>query len=264
MKLVRDAARGVHPTHPAASRRRALGPALAIAITALVGGCGGDASFPVTDPREILSKVVDRAIALERVHLDVQLAEAGNFLGGPERASLQADLDVKGGELSLTAKSSEATAAPLRLVIADGSLFTSAGGGWDVTDLGDAVAGGPLAMLPARERIVDVLRAIVADARVGLERRDPVECSVGRCYSVTVTVPAAVLWDHLRPVIGPALGLPDVLPGDVPPVNLLVYANPATFDLVYAEIVYAPSSGRFRLMIDASRHDQPMEIKPPQ
>jgi hypothetical protein len=67
----------------------------------------------------------------------------------------------------------------------------------------------------------------------------------------------------LRPVVGPAL-LPDALPGDVPPVNLLVYANPATFDLIYVEIVYAPSSGRVRLIVDASRHDQPMEIKPPQ
>jgi hypothetical protein len=76
-------------------------------------------------------------------------------------------------------------------------------------------------------------------------------------------VPVHVLWDHQRPVIGPALGLPDVPPPDVPALNLLIYANPATFDIIYAEVVYAPSSGRARLLIDASGHDQPMEIKAP-
>jgi hypothetical protein len=246
----------------AIGRAAALAAALASAI--LVGGCGSnDPSFLVTEPRELLSKVVDRMVALQRVHLEAQLAEPGGLLGGPDGGALQADLDIANGELSLAAKSTEAAAGPVGVVIADGSVFTLNGGVWDVTPLADAVSSGPLAMLPARERLIELLRAIAADQRVGLERRDPVECSTGRCYALVVTAPMIVLWEHLGPIARPALGLPDVLPGDVPPVNLLLYAHPTTFDLVRAELVYAPSGGRVRLVVDLRGHDQPMQIQPP-
>ena len=244
---------------------RAAALAGVIAAATLVGACGAnDASFPVTDPRELLTKVVDRMIALQRVHIDVQLLESGNFLGGPAGATLQADLDLANSELSLAAKSTEAAADAVRVVVANGTIFSSSGGNWDVTSLEKAAAAGPLGLLPARERVAEAMRAIVADERVGLERRDPVECPVGRCYSLVVTVPMVVLWKHVGPLVQPALGLPDVLPGDVPPVNLLLLADPATFDLVYAELVYAPSSGRTRLRVDATGHDKPMQIVAPQ
>lgn len=249
----------------AAALSRVAGLTLAIALAASAAGCASsEPSFPVTDPRELLSKALDRTIALQRVHLDVQLAESGGLTGGPDSATLQADLDVANGELSLAAKSSEAAAAPVGLVIADGRVFTSNGGAWDVTDLPNAVAGSPLAMLPAREQLAGVLRAIGADERVSTELRDPVECSVGRCYSLVVNVPMPVLWDHLGPIVRPAVGFPDALPADVPPVDLLLYVDPATFDPVFLELVFAPSGGRVRLLVKATGHDRPMEIKPPQ
>ena len=232
-----------------------------IVAATLVAGCGAnDASFPVTDPRELLTKVVDRTIALQRVHVDAQLVEAGNLLGGPVGAMLQADLDIANSELSLTAKSMELAADPIRLVIADGHVFNSSGDSSGVVPLADVAAGGPLGLLPARERVVEAIRAIVADGRLGLELRDPVECSVGRCYALVVTVPMVVLWDDLGPLARPVLGLPDVLPGDVPAVSLFLVADPATFDLIYIELVSAPSTGRIRLRVDASAHDKPMQI----
>jgi hypothetical protein len=242
-------------------RVAALAAALASAI--LIGGCGGnDPSFPVTDPRELLSKIIDRTVAVQRVHLDAQLVEASNFLGGPEGGALQADLDIANGELSLAANSSEAAAAAVRVVIADGRVFTSNGGAWDVMPLADFVASGPLDMLPPRERLVEALRAIAADHRVGLERRDPVECATGRCYVLVVTVPIVVLWDHLRPIARPMFGLPDALPGDIPPGSLLLHADPS-FDLVRAELVHTSSSGLVRLVVALRGHDQPMEIQAP-
>ena len=59
------------------------------------------------------------------------------------------------------------------------------------------------------------------------------------------------------------MGLPDTLPPDIPPVNLLFVVDPVTLDLVHAELIFAPSSGRFHAVIEATNHDQPLAIEAP-
>jgi hypothetical protein len=240
----------------------------AVALTTTLAGCGGsDPSFPITDARELLTKTIDRAIALERVHLEAQLAEAGNLIGGPNSAQLKADLDLKGGEVSLTATSSEAAAAPVGLVIADGGAFVSSGGVWQAMPFDLAGATGIFPTLPDRSVFEGALRDIAADERVTLELRDPVESGSGRYYALVVTVPPQVWWDHLIPVVSAAEGglvpTPESMPADMPPLNLLLYVVPGTLDIAHAEFVMTPSSGPVRLIVEASGHDQPMDIVAP-
>lgn len=239
---------------------------MVLAVLTLAAACqASQPSFPITDARELLTKTVERAIALDQVHLDVNLAEAGNFLGGPDTATMQMDADLVDAEMSLTATSSEAGAAPVGIVIADGGLFTSSGGAWDEQPLASDDPDSLLARLPDRPTIERALRAIAADDRVAPELGETVDCATGRCYALVVTIPPQVLWDHVGPAweASGMSDLPATLPPDVPAVSLLFHIDPADLDVVRAELIYGPSSGRVHVVVDASKHDDPMDIVAP-
>src|SRR5262245_2411729 len=143
------------------SRQILIGLGLMAAAVVLMVACGGfsiggNPSFPISDARELLTKSIDRTLALETVHLEAQLLEAGNFLGGPEGARLQANVDLAEGEVSLQANSTEAQAPPVGLVVADGSAFVSSGGKWSVTPLAqlDPMIAG---MIPSREVLTKLI-----------------------------------------------------------------------------------------------------------
>ena len=231
----------------------------AVALVALVAACGSPKPSTIDDPRAVLQKVTERLFTVRTVHLKVNLAEAGNMLGGPESAQAEGDFDTVLGELSVRGRSSEAAAAPFEAVIDGGRLFTRTNGPWAREPVEGLVAA-----LPTKDAARAALAAVVGDPRIGV-RLDPLAtCPTGDCYSLILEVPGAAGWDIVAGVLlRQLMDVPAQPPPDLPNSAIRVYADVKTFDLVQLEVIIDDRGGRIRLVVDATNHDAPIRIDPP-
>jgi len=177
---------------------RRLAPLL-IAIIAVLAACQGTPAL--TDPAEIITQGFDATADLKSFHISVEVdgtistPDTGGTLS-LEGTTLEADIDISGEQISLTAAVPAffGLTADLLIIGQDMYVRTSLEGTkWTHSDLGGMIPGASAVPSPDIQAMIDDIREFLEKDGVVSTREDDIACGDRQCYHVTVSIPPDVL-----------------------------------------------------------------------
>lgn len=251
------------PRRPTRPLRRRVAAVTALAI--VVGACG-PSTPALADPVEILQAGATSLGEMETLQLrglvegEIPLAIGGDG-GAPlplDGTTIDAEIDVAGGELALELVAPALLNLRLNLVVADGAAYLRApvltGETWIRQAAEGGLGGDPGAALEG-------LAAFLARPELAPERLPDARCAGTDCYSVRFTVPADELGAALGDLGGAIPGLaPDAI-GDATVTAGVRTDNRqlATLDLE----VPAGGSEPLTISLEIGRVNEPVTIEAP-
>ena len=226
---------------------------VACATLAACGGEGGPSASP--DPRELFIRALDRAMALQSVHVTGRVEFQGAVLGAVSGTTFDADVDFGRGAIHAQGGAPSASPPQFELVVAEGVWYRRDGNGWQRS-------GGGMIPMPAGDDIRSALSSFATDDRLVVTSTE-VTCGARTCHRLVATVPPDVVWERFAPVIRSLIYVPDEQPADLAPVTVEVTADALTSDPVHIEVVTTFGGAPAKLTIDGSAYDLPLSITPP-
>ena len=257
----------------AAPRRRLVRPAVVRAVTAatllalVAAACGGPSQPALTDPVKILQAGASSLGEMGTFHLrgaidgEVALSLGGAGGGAPlpvNGTTLDGDVDVAAGELSVEILVPALLNARIDLVVADGSAYLRAPMVTGDTWVKQPVGGGIGVDVGAA---IDGLAAFLARPELQPEILPDTRCAGTDCYSVGFTVPAAEVRDALGS-LGSAI--PGLSGDDVGDVTVTVGVRKDNQDLATIGLeIPAGGAKPLTIELELSKVGQPVTITPP-
>jgi hypothetical protein len=254
-------------TRPRRSTRPLRPLAAVLAMLALLLAACGPSQPELTDPVEILQAGAASLGEMETLHVrglvegEIPLAIGGAGGGAPlplDGTTLDADIDVAGGELALELLAPTLLNLRLNLVVADGAAYLRVpvltGQKWIRQDAEGGIGGDPGAALEG-------LAAFLARPELKPERLPDTRCAGTDCYSVRFTVPAAEIGAALGDLGGAIPGLaPDAI-GDATVTAGVRKDNRqlATLDL----LIPAGGTEPLTIALEIGKVNEPVTIETP-
>jgi hypothetical protein len=229
---------------------------LALVLIALVlASCGGLAPSAPDDAHALLIRAVDRILALQSIRIHGELGPAGGLLGGPDKATFDADIDAGKTAAHVEGRSAEPAAKPVRVIVKDGVWWIDTGSGFDKQ-------GGGMLPIPAGNDLRSAITNFASDPRLQVTNED-VACAGRTCHRLTAVIPPEVVWDRFATIGRTVLPLPDALPAGAPTTQVILDVDAQTFDPYRMDVQATVGGQPVHLVVDGSLHDQPMTIEPP-
>ena len=230
-------------------------PLVTVLIALVLAACGSQAPSAADEAHALFIRAVDRMLTLQSIRVHGELDPAGGLLGGPDKATFDADIDAGKTAAHVEGRSSEPTAKPVRVIVKDGVWWIDTGSGFDKQ-------GGGMLPIPAGDDLRSAITNFASDARLQVTSAD-VACAGRTCHRLTAVVPPELVWERFASLGRTLLPLPDALPAGAPTAQVILDVDSETFDPYRMDVQATLGGQPLHLVVEGSLHDQPMTIEPP-
>ena len=260
-------------------RRRSAFAVLALLAALVASACQPPAVEPLTDPREVLARMIAATAQLRTatVRVDVQARDAANpdtGVGGVTGGSVEAQLDLAAGAWTARGVGADGSGG-FALIAIGGSMFHQPAGSARWTQIpiqGDTLPASLL--LGARGAATGgiapdyaaILRETLGRPAVRIELVGVEDCASGRCYRVALDIPPDESW----PLVSRLLGLDQLMSSDqvpaadqLPRLTVVVLADATDLHLVDLAMTAAVQASTVHMRIQVADPNRAVAIAAP-